>query len=275
MLLSATDLIKQSWQLWKMHWRVFVPYILATFLPYLVLSLFVLIAIIIVAVTTSLAQQNGGILTLISTLIILALVVASLVFSFWSHLALMKAVRDLYLGSVTPKFGENLKLTSRFIGPSIVVAFVTAVLIFVGALLFIIIIPGVVVAIWLAFATQAVVFDNQTSWGALRASKSLVTGRWWEVAWRLAVPVIAFGSVLVVVMLIISYAFPGDQNLVNSYRVNGSVNMFDVITFVVEQVLNNAVLAIAAPLLLIPSIILYKDLKEKPLAASPLDTVQK
>ncbi len=274
MLLSANDIVKQTWHTYKTHWRTLVPYILANFLPYLVLSLFALIAIIITALILRYTSGGGSAaLGLVIILVVLAALVAALVFSFWAGLALMKAVRDLYVTGATNKFSENLKLTSQFIGNGIAVTVLKAILIFLGGIAFII--PGVIFTVWLAFSSQVVVFENQGPVDALKKSKDLTTGRWFEVVWRLVVPYIIFCAILVIVLLLVSFVFPGNQNLVQSYKVNGTVNMFDMITYIIEQILTNLVLAVGSPLLVIVGVIVYLNLKENPANLPPSNGLQK
>jgi hypothetical protein len=58
---------------------------------------------------------------------------------------------------------------------------------------FLLVIPMFIFYIWFKFAKYGLFVDGVRGTGALRASKTLVNGRWWPVMWRIAIPTVFFG----------------------------------------------------------------------------------
>lgn len=85
----------------------------------------------------------------------------------------------------------------RYLVPYLWVS-ILMLLTFIAGTLFLLI-PGVIIGIWFVVSDMTVLFDEKRGIGALKASKALVTGRWWQVFLRILV--------LGAVYLIFSYGF--------------------------------------------------------------------
>jgi len=75
------------------------------------------------------------------------------------------------------------KETLGLIRSSVRVMFFQIIIFLGGLILFVI--PGLIFAVWFAFSQQSLVLDGEKDMNALAASKTLVTGRFFSVVWRL------------------------------------------------------------------------------------------
>ena len=73
--------------------------------------------------------------------------------------------------------------TLGLIRSSVRVMFLQLIIFLGGLILFVI--PGLIFAVWYAFSQQSLVLDGEKDMNALAASKTLVTGRFFSVVWRL------------------------------------------------------------------------------------------
>src|SRR3989344_5231066 len=182
MLKTATELIVDSWDLYAKNWRRFLPFIIMIFLPTLILS-----ALGTITLYLSVYLPSSS---LASNIIILIVFAASIVFAIWVTIALAKALSDCLLAKPT-EWKEAFLTSSNLIWPIILTSFLVSLSVIGGTLLFIL--PGIIFAVWYSFASYTVIFEGAKGLSAMRASKSLVVGRWWPIAWRLAIAALIFG----------------------------------------------------------------------------------
>ncbi len=138
------------------------------------------------------------------------------------------------------------------VGPYLLVAILSFLAIAGGLIL--LIIPGIIFAIWFAFSSFTLVLDGQRGTEALKSSKALVTGRWGAVFGRFILLGVCLLGISIVAGIVVAI-FP---NILGSI-VNSAVSNF-----------------VISPIGLIFSYLLYKDLKAKPAttaAAAPAGPV--
>jgi hypothetical protein len=117
--------------------------------------------------------------------------IAGGVVTLWLNLGLLIASKHA-LDEQTPEpFTLVMKRIYPLLPRVVVVSVITSLLVGIGGLA--LVIPGLIMLVWYAFTTCEVLFFNTTPLDALTESKRLVVGRWWEVAWRLFLPLLAFG----------------------------------------------------------------------------------
>lgn len=182
MLKTTTELIVESWELYAKNWRKFLPFIVMLFLPTFILS-----ALGAITLYLSVYLPSSS---LASNIIILVVFAASLVFAVWVTVALAKTMLNCLLAKPT-EWRETFSSSSNLIWPIILTSFLVTLIVLGGALL--LIIPGIIFAVWYSFTSYVVIFEGVHGLDALRASKSLVVGRWWPVVWRLAITTLVFG----------------------------------------------------------------------------------
>lgn len=240
MLKTATEVIVDSWDLYAKNWRKFLPFMIMLFLPTLILSALGTITLYLEMYLPS--------SSLASNIVIMLVFAASLVFALWSSIALAKTMYDSILAKTTP-WKETFSSSSNLIWPVIYASFLVSLIVLGGTLLFII--PGIIFAVWYSFAFYNVIFENVGGFNALRASKSLVVGRWWSIAWRLVAAGIVFGvlnSVLAYVLTVLMKLIP-----LPTFIQSASVNVLSALAS-----------AVTAPLSAGATLILYKSAKENP-----------
>src|SRR3989344_1108396 len=246
MLKTATELIVDSWDLYAKNWRKFLPFIIMIFLPTLILS-----ALGTITLYLSVYLPSSS---LASNIIILLVFAASLVFAIWVTVALAKTMFDCLLAKPT-QWRETFYTSSNLIWPVILTSFLVTLSVFGGTLL--LIIPGIIFAIWYSFASYAVIFEGAKGLDAMRASKSLVVGRWWSIAWRLAITAIVFGFL----------------NYMLSYALAFLIRLLPLPMFIQSasaSVLSSLSSAIIAPLSAGATLILYQSAKQNPITQPTL-----
>lgn len=179
MLISASDIISRSLKLYGDNWKHLVKYVVLLLIPGL---------LVIVLTSASLLVLPGDSSLAIIVYFVLAIVVSLL--SLWITIGLMKTIVDCYTGAALKHFKEELKLSAPLIVPVIIASLLAGLAILGGLIM--LVIPGIIFALWFTFTTYAVIVDNKKTVEALKFSKSLVKGRWWGVFWRLLAPGVVF-----------------------------------------------------------------------------------
>lgn len=241
MLKSASEIVKESWSLYINSFKKIWVYLFLLLIPTLALSATGTLSLYLSVYFPS-SNLPGEIITFI-------VFAASFVFTLWVSISFALALRDLAFGREPADWKSNFSASSSLIWPVIYTSILLALIITGGTLL--LIIPGLIFIIWYNFTFNAIVFDGKKGGAALSASKSLVVGRWWKMAWRVAAPWLLFG----IVAGILSYIF----STITDY-----VPMSPLISAVVSRVLDSVINVLIIPLTTAATIILYFSAKENP-----------
>lgn len=241
MLISVADIIQNSYELYKKHWRKMLVYLIFLLLPTIILSLFGIAAVFLTVYAPA--------LTLTTNLIIVAIFAISLVFSLWVSIALAKEIQTLLTGQTEAGWKAVFSSSSALIWPVIYTSLLVAVIVFATSLL--LIIPGIIFAVWYSFVFYTVILEQQKGRAALRASKELVAGRWWSICWRLIAPSLLFGIIafLIQYLLLIPINY-----FISSQPIEALAN----------SLLSALINTLLAPLTVAATVILYLSAKENP-----------
>lgn len=245
MLISAGEIIKSSWELYKKNWKHFTAYVLLLILPSLLLG----------ALTAGLSVlsfiyfSNN---TILNVALLLAVIAAAVVFALWISIGLAQAIKARLNNQELPTFRSMLGSTSHLIWPVILTSLLISLVVLGGILLFVI--PGIIFMVWYSFTYYTVIFDGQRGTNALRASKSLVVGRWWQMIWRMFAPIFLFNLIGWVISVIISLPF--------EFFLSEQANE------IAFQISSGVVNIVITPLMAASSVILYSSAKENPLTSS-------
>ena len=193
--------------------------------------------------------------TIISNIIIVALFVASALFNFWVFIALIRHIKQSLLKETVEDWKTNINNSSKFIWPMLVVAILNIILVFFGSLL--LIIPGIIFAVWFSFIYYIVLFENKTGVEALKTSKKLVVGRWWPILWRLLIPNLFFGIMIVFASDIVSAPI----------KLALPENMWQLVLL---SLVSTIVSSISTPLVTTANIMIYFTAKQNPLKQLPV-----
>jgi hypothetical protein len=242
-LISALDIIKKSWELFAKNWRKLLVYMALLLLPSVVLSILGVVSLYMSAYVPS---------STISTSIIILLVgAASVVFTLWTAIAFAKVLYNCLKNQTTGEWKSVYSSSSGLIWPVIYTSFLVSLIVMGGTLLFII--PGIIFMIWYSFSFYTVVFEGKTWMQALTASKSLVAGRWWPILWRLLLPGFVFGLLAGLAATLCSY-------LIELIPLSAMTNA------IVERVVSSVINIIITPVTAAASLILYVSAKENPVS---------
>lgn len=128
-----------------------------------------------------------------------------LILSLWVTILLTIAT-DKIIGHALPSDHTLEQLTWKLMVPVILVAVLQFLAVFGGFIL--LIVPGILFAVWFAFAQMAVMLEKKQGVQALSYSRSLVRGRFFQVLWKLlagpAIVYITYSVVLALVLMLVS-----------------------------------------------------------------------
>lgn len=248
MLINVQDLIKKSWSLYVKNFKKLIPYMLLLLVPNLILSATGLTSLFL----DEYARSDAFVAA--NTIVVLLIIAAAILFSIWTNIALVKSIKEMIMGKEALGIKPSLKSSSHLIFPVIYTSIITFAIILVGMLL--LVVPGVIFAIWYAFVYYVVIFEEKGGIKALQYSKKLVAGRWWAILWRLLAPGLFFGFIL----FLINKLF---------------LQLADLIVAGADQIWVGGVIStiwgvIIAPLTILPAIILYLNAKDTP-TTPPVD----
>lgn len=248
MLVTASEIIEQSWGLYTKNFRRLGVFMFFMFIPTVILS-----ALGILGIYLDSLLPNSAML---SNIVLLFLFFVSVIFTLWTGIALAHEIKQLLEGGGA-SWKQLYNTTTHLIWPSIYTSILVGLVVLGGSLLFII--PGVIFTVWYAFSNYAVIFDEKRGLSAMRASKGLVVGQWWGMLWRLFVPPLFFILVTLVVRSIFFVPF--------SYLFSSQVAL-SIFTSFVSSLVN----ALVTPLTMATIIILFQSAKKNPLPSIPMST---
>ncbi|MBI2436358.1 MAG: hypothetical protein HYV41_01265 [Candidatus Magasanikbacteria bacterium] len=243
-MITTTDIIKKSIDLYKENFKLFLSYSLLLMVPSLIISIGGITSAFLFA-----GLNNLG----VAFALFLVLAISMGLFSIWVGMSFIKVIVMRYVGTEAQSIQSNLGSTVRLILPSLWVSILTGLAVMGGMIL--LIIPGIIFAVWFGFGMYALVLENKRGTDALKYSKSLVSGRWFGVFWRLVAPVLVFIIIVGIAQWIVGIPF--GSSLQSETATAG--------TFV-YIILSSILSLLITPLTTIAPTILYQELKKTPLA---------
>lgn len=251
MLTSASELITSGWNNYRRYWF--------HFLPYLFLLAATGIVVFLAGYTGIEIELHLKANRLINDIIVLLIYIASLIFSLWVTIGLIQTAAATRKNQSPPNWKVALTNSNHLIIPVIVNSVLVTLLIAIGSVLFII--PGIIFFVWYNFASYAIILDNKNWKEAFAASKFLVIGRWWHIAWR----ILAVIAVYTIISIIIQSGIVSATGYVRGI----STTTLEIISNSLVSLVN---LVLMPPL--ISSLVgLYQSTKENPLINTPSTTI--
>lgn len=246
MLIKPLELISQAVHFYEKNWRALLPYLLFMIIPSVLFSILFFLGIMF-----GYATMNGFYIPPVVKVVTAIVFVANFIFSIWISIASANMIKDRLVGTTESQGWKHYFVAAQpFIWPFIYTSIFVGFLVMLGLVAFII--PSFIFIMWSIFALYVVIFEGKFGLAALRESKKLVVGRWWAVAWRVTLPLIIFtviGSVIVY-LLGLPFNFMSSQAWADLIR----------------NALSTVVGIIMSPLFAIYLIILYLDVKSKPVS---------
>lgn len=223
---GVDELVSRAFKFYRSNFKQFIWMLLVGFLATLPFYLFVF-----------LMGLNGvrGAGDIIFGLLAFAAVIFMIYYTVRSQIGLYFILKDPKIS-----FKENFKNTRthfwKFFGLSLLVG----VLVLLWSLL--LIIPGIIFGVFYGFAIYILVFENIGGMAAIKKSQQLVTGYWWPVFGRTLFLVL--GALLVSFVLSIPYIFFPEGGVL----------------YYIYSFLHNVFWIVVAPIFLVFSYLMYKDL---------------
>jgi hypothetical protein len=248
MLIKAGDIISKSWQVYAENFKKLLPYMAFLFVPNFILGL--------VGYTSLYLDRyaSSGMFVLANNIIMLAVFVASLIFTLWAAMALAKNLGAIIAKQPLLAYKESFSITSHLLWPIIYTTLLVGLIVAGGTVLFII--PGIIFAVWYCFTYYNVLFEEKRGIAALVASKSMVAGRWWQILWRLVAPAVFYGLILLILSSALTYI---------------AGILFNDFTYIAVNGLANSLISVViSPLTALTTLILYFSAKENP---APIKTI--
>ncbi|MBT3816887.1 MAG: hypothetical protein HOE80_01675 [Candidatus Magasanikbacteria bacterium] len=181
MFLSTKQLLTQTFDFCKTHPKTLLTYTGIMTIPIILQILLSLLPLFIPPFLYS-----------------IIIIIPSFLVSIFITTALTKRIADLRKGTPT-SLSSELKTSFHLFLPVLLTSLLGGLLILLG--FFVFIIPGIIFTVWFAFILYAVILDNKTTIEALKHSKSLVSGRWWQVFSK----IIAILSLVIVVAYVLEW----------------------------------------------------------------------
>ncbi len=192
-MVSPFDLLKQAIKLFFANFLYFLKFMLVRFGLIMITFLLMLIPLMTSGIFSHYSFITNSITPFFPHLgpgTIIAIIVLSLleiVVSLWlnaSQYIQIKAVTENSKISVKDLLKQGWGILGKFFITSIVAGLVVVL----GFML--LFIPGIIFAVWFSFALPVLLFEEKSGPDALSRSRELVKGRFWQVAWYMAFPVL-------------------------------------------------------------------------------------
>ncbi len=229
-LISVSAIIKKGWQLYTENFQIFATPILIILAPYIILYLVQYFKV-----------PGMAILTLILTLI-------SIIINLWAAILFIIMIDKIYKKESFDI--NNLYKQARHKILSYLLVSILVFLIVLGGFI-LLIIPGIIFAIWYAFAVYYNILENKKGLTALKSSKKLVKGRWGKTAWRLIIPPLFVYFIVMIVATALIYLLT-----------NGQIDMLSYEQNILLNALTTIILSILTPLFIAFTIYLFNSLKK-------------
>lgn len=249
MLISITDLIRDSFNLCKKNWRTIAPYFGFLLLP-------LLLNFVVGYIGIKIDVWVGHRLLLTDLIAITTFLINSLFFLL-AAIVLNQVLKSLLKKEPLSTKKYLFKNSLKYLWPTIYTGAIVGIAVFIGALLFMV--PGLIFFIWFSFASLAspliIIFENKRGLEAMLISKQLVINRWWSVFFRIIISSLFFVLTTIFIQSIIMWIIkllPINQLTLN----------------ILDTTLSNIFYIISWPFISSALIIFYFNLKENQISIS-------
>jgi len=249
MLITAKEIIVNSWETYSKNWKKLLPYMGLLFASSLTLGI-----IGIIGLKIEQYLFKGG-LVFANNLLVAALVVALLLFTLWITIAMTKNLRQLVEKNEELNIKENFSQTGKYLWPVIWVSFLMLLTVIGGFILFMV--PALIFAVWFAYYFYTVIFEEKNGIAALKSSRNLVMGRWWRTLWLLIAPGLFYGVIIMALQGAIT------MPLQIFWEKNSLFYIFS------NSFINTTISALFAPLTALTTLYLYLSAKANPVEKTP------
>ncbi len=254
MLLSASEIISESINLYKKNFKTLVSYAGLVAFAAILMSFISEYAFPVLFTT----QQPVWLLSLA----IIALVIVTALLNIWFMIALINVIAQLFTKQKVTTLKLMLKGASKHIVPAFLASILVGLMTVAGFIFFII--PGILFVVWFTFTTQGIALHGKKPIDAIKSSRKLVLGRWWAVLWRLLAPGVVFIIMIWAAQFVVGILLSLLTSLI------GTSTLLNIIITILLTV--TAVLFV--PLTTSAQTILYLNLVAEPLKPKKAQTIE-
>lgn len=177
-MITISELFSQTTQLIRAHYRTFGIYILLLIAPTI---FFVLLQQVIIDTDTAgiaLMNNKNAIIGIITRAVIT-------ISMLWATIGVIYATNTLLITKQEPDIRHDISKATRMVIPSFILSIIITALVFVSFLF--LVIPGIIVSIWLGFSYHMYLLEHTSLLQAMKRSKELVSGKFWEIFFHFAI----------------------------------------------------------------------------------------
>jgi hypothetical protein len=242
MLPTTTELLRESLRFYKQNkilfWKFSLPLVLFGTAGSLIKYYF-----------TPVLLSNPS-YSLIATVAILVFI--TYVLTLWTVIGLIRAISAVQTGAAFNGFTREFLSSVKLVVPALLTSLLVAVVIFGGLILAII--PAIIFSVWFLFAMYAVILDRKKGVAAMRMSKNLVKGYFWEVLWLSISTSFVILMISFIVQSLIRFVFTFIGELATPLT-----STMNVLIFWLPLLISFFLI----PLSFLPVTLLYNELKKK------------
>ncbi|MEA2064852.1 MAG: hypothetical protein U9O66_00965 [Patescibacteria group bacterium] len=237
---SPSDLLKKSLEIYQQKFWKFVGMNCVPILGFLPLAIVLgLFAIATIVFQNSANTIMVSIINIILGLLGIISVLVAIYIGTISQIGLLVLLKNF---SSEQKIKEAFKEAMNYFWSYVVIGAITAIFVILWSLLFII--PGIIFAVYYSFSKYTLIFEGYKSMSALKRSKELIKNYWWAVVGR---------QLFVCLILVLFVLFLSIPEL---FAEKGSI------ANIISQIFSNLIYLLISPIVLIYSVLIYKDLVE-------------
>lgn len=250
---GGLPLLSKTFELYREHFKKLIGYaalILVPYAFYLVLVIIKpeLIQAFMMEDPVAMAEIGGG-----WWLAMVIYGLAVMVVSLWVTVALFQ-----YIEKASKKEkadAEKIKERSwQLLVPLLWVVILGTLIVVAG--LFVLVIPGIIFAIYLAYAEVSVVLDNKRGTKALSHSYELIKGRFWKTLWRLIV-----GPIIILLLYFIIAGILAAVVMGINAAMGGTLDAPTLTAMMALDVIDQLLGVVFMPLFMVYLILLYRNAK--------------
>ncbi|MFH1287011.1 MAG: hypothetical protein ABII02_04675 [Candidatus Magasanikbacteria bacterium] len=247
MLIKAGEIISESIKLYRENVKLFLTFVGIMFIPTAVMQ-------VVATPTNLISDKMGGMILLAIVLILVAVII-----NIWISIAFVRVIANRYKGEKPKTLREEIVEAKKYFWSVLFASILTGLAVTGGTIL--LVIPGIIFAVWFSFSMYTVIFEGKKGVDSLKASKAIVSGRWWSVLWRLFAPGFVFAILAMVVQWAASLIF-------------FVTNPLGTAGLAIATVVVSAAAFLVLPLTTAAPTILYFNLKKTPVKSETPESVK-
>lgn len=242
-MITISEILSQTIEIYKRNFRRLVPVLFLLLVPGVILTIFGLLF----------NTSARGVPSLVNTILTISISLITTLFGLWTSIVLIRVLAQIIHKKQVP-LPQNLWSAVSQMPQSIWVILLGGGIILLGVLA--LVIPGIIFSLWFVFGLFVVVLEDLPAWQALQRSKSLSRGRWWNVLWRLLVPILFWNLIYILINGLYIFIL----NVIMQTPVQGP----SILTTILTGAFGNILAVVLSPATTLGMLLLYFNLTEQP-----------